>query len=78
MAGLATDGGLYVPETWPSFTREEIAAMRGQPYAAVAAQVLSRFAGDEIPADVVKTLCQEAYATFAHAAVVPLVQIGPD
>ncbi|HMO41994.1 MAG TPA: threonine synthase [Phenylobacterium sp.] len=78
LSGLAPDGGLYVPETWPSFTREEIAAMRGQPYAAVAAQVLSRFAGDEIPADVVKTLCQEAYATFAHAAVVPLVQIGPD
>ncbi|MDX5329756.1 MAG: threonine synthase, partial [Caulobacteraceae bacterium] len=77
LSGLAPDGGLYVPETWPSFSTEEIAAMRGQSYAHVAAQVLGRFAGDEIPAEVVCSLCEEAYATFAHAAVVPLVQLSP-
>jgi len=78
LSGLAPDGGLYVPETWPSFTEDEIAAFRGKPYAHVAAEVLSRFAGDEIPREVVDTMCAEAYATFAHAAVVPLVQIAPD
>lgn len=78
LSGLAPDGGLYVPETWPSFTSEEISAMRGQPYAKVAAQVLGRFVGEEIPREAVEAMCEEAYATFAHAAVVPLVQIGPD
>jgi threonine synthase len=78
LAGLAPDGGLYVPETWPTFTQDEIAAFRGKPYAHVAAEVLSRFAGDELPRDAVDAMCEEAYATFAHAAVVPLVQISPD
>jgi threonine synthase len=78
LAGLAPDGGLYVPESWPAFTHDEIAAFRGKPYAHVAAEVLARFAGDEIPRDAVNAMCEEAYATFAHAAVVPLVQISPD
>jgi len=78
LAGLAPDGGLYVPETWPAFTQDEIAAFRGKPYAHVAAEVLARFAGDELPRDAIDAMCEEAYATFAHAAVVPLVQISPD
>ena len=75
LAGLASDGGLYVPETWPTFTPEEIAAFRGKPYAHVAAEVLARFAGEEIPREAVNAMCEEAYATFAHAAVVPLVAV---
>jgi threonine synthase len=78
LGGLAPDGGLYVPGAWPSFTADEIAAFAGQPYARVAARVLQAFAGDEIaPADL-EAMCAEAYASFSHAAVVPLVQIGPD
>ena len=77
LGGLAPDGGLYVPETWPQFTAAQIAAFAGQSYAQVAAQVIGAFAGDEIPADTLLEMCQEAYSTFAHAAVVPLVQLRP-
>ncbi|MFZ5718906.1 MAG: threonine synthase [Pseudomonadota bacterium] len=77
LGGLAPDGGLYVPERWPTFSEAEIAGFAGRPYAEVAAAVLGAFAGDEIPAADLKAMCEEAYATFSHKAVVPLVQIGP-
>ncbi len=77
LGGLAPDGGLYIPEEWPSFSGEQIASFAGRPYHEVAAAVIGAFAGDEIgPADLLE-MCREAYATFKHAAVVPLVQIGP-
>ena len=75
LAGLAPDGGLYVPETWPAFTKAEIAAFAGKPYAEVAAEVLARFVGDDIPRAVIDRLTAEAYATFAHPAVTPLKQL---
>lgn len=75
LAGLAPDGGLYVPETWPSFSRAEIAAFAGRPYAEVAAEVLARFAGSDIDRATIDRLCAEAYATFAHPAVTPLKQL---
>jgi threonine synthase len=78
LAGLAPDGGLYVPESWPAFTAAEIAGFAGRPYADVAAAVIGAFAGDEIPKDELLGMCREAYATFNHPAVVPLVQLGPD
>ena len=78
LAGLAPDGGLYIPETWPGFTREEIAAFAGRSYAEVAAAVLGRFAGDEISQGDLARMCREAYAAFDHPAVVPLVQLGSD
>ncbi len=77
LGGLAPDGGLYTPEAWPAFTRDEIASFAGQPYAAVAAKVLGKFAGEEIAAADLETMCAEASAGFSHAAVVPLVQISP-
>jgi threonine synthase len=77
LGGLAPDGGLYVPEAWPVLTRDEIAAFAGQPYAKVASRVLGAFAGDEIAAADIEAMCEEAYATFSHTAVVPLVQIAP-
>lgn len=78
LAGLASDGGLYVPEAWPQFAPEEIAGFAGRPYHEVAAKVIGAFAGDEIPQDDLSEMCQEAYATFSHAAVVPLTQIAPN
>jgi threonine synthase len=75
LAGLATDGGLYVPETWPALTREAIAGFAGRPYAAVAAEVIGRFTGEEIDPATLRRLCDEAYATFRHPAVCPLVQV---
>ena len=49
LAGLAPDGGLDVPQTWPTFSKAEIAAFAGQPYAKVAAAVVGKFVGDDIP-----------------------------
>ena len=77
LAGLAPDGGLYVPEEWPTLTREQIAAFAGKPYAHVATEILARFVGDEIPRQALADMCDEAYAGFTHPAVVPLVQIAP-
>ncbi|MFZ5671220.1 MAG: threonine synthase [Pseudomonadota bacterium] len=75
LSGLAPDGGLYVPETWPELTAEDIAAFAGRPYHEVAADILGRFAGGEIPTDVLVDICAEAYATFTHAAVCPVRQL---
>jgi threonine synthase len=77
LTGLAPDGGLYVPESWPRLSDAEIAAFAGRPYAEVAAEVIGRFAGDEIAAADLAEMCADAYASFSHAAVAPLVQLAP-
>lgn len=71
LAGLATDGGLYVPAQWPALPPRA----PGATYAQRAAQIVQLFIGDELPAATVQRLCDEAYATFSHPAVVPLVQL---
>ncbi|MBN9220949.1 MAG: threonine synthase [Mesorhizobium sp.] len=76
LAGLARDGGLYVPREWPSFSAAEIRAMRGLAYPDLAIRVLTPFLGGEIAAPVFEKLVREAYATFRHQAVCPLVQTG--
>lgn len=75
LAGLASDGGLYVPESWPSFTTEQIAAMRGLSYAETAVQVMLPFVGEDLSEAELRSLCEQAYGRFAHAAVTPLVQL---
>jgi len=76
LVGLAEDGGLYVPESWPEFTPAEIAAFRGKPYAHVAFEVMRRFVDGEIPDAALQAMINEAYGTFHHKAVTPLLQIG--
>ncbi|MEZ5924480.1 MAG: threonine synthase [Hyphomicrobiaceae bacterium] len=76
LAGLARDGGLYVPATWPKLGHAEFAALSGRPYAEVAARVLHPFMDDWIGLDELTSLTAEAYRTFRHAAVAPLVQLG--
>ena len=77
LAGLARDGGLYVPETWPQLDAETIAGFAGKPYAEVAADVIGPFVGDTIaPGDLARVL-REAYDTFRHPAVTPLTQLAP-
>ena len=78
LAGLASDGGLYVPRTWPVLTKREIRALRGLSYQDAAFEILYRFTGGEIPAEDFKAMIVEAYATFRHPAVAPLVQTGPN
>ncbi len=78
LAGLASDGGLYVPKEWPSFSKKQIRAMRGMTYQQVAFTVLSPFVNGEIDDKTLKAMIDEAYGTFRHPAVAPLVQTGPD
>ena len=78
LAGLAPDGGLYVPEAWPQLSPDTIRGFAGRPYADVAAAVIGAFAGGDIAPGALLEMCREAYASFHHAAVVPLVQIAPD
>ena len=75
LAGLASDGGLYVPENWPHFTEAEIAAMRGLPYPELAARIMEPFVGDSLTPERLRELTDKAYGRFAHAAVTPLVQL---
>jgi threonine synthase len=78
LAGLAPDGGLYLPEAWPQITPAEMAAFKGQPYAAVAETVLGRLIGDSFSAEDLKADIAAAYATFTDPAIAPLKEIGPD
>ena len=75
LAGLASDGGLYVPRHWPRFSAEEIAAMAGLPYAQLAQKVMQPFVGDCLSEQRLLELCEAAYGRFAHRAVTPLVQL---
>ncbi len=76
LAGLAEDGGLFVPESWPNFSPGDWRAMRGLSYPALAARVMQPFVGTSIPFEVLSKICHEAYADFGHPAVVPIVQLG--
>ena len=78
LAGLASDGGLYVPETWPSLTPEDIEGLAGLSYAQTAARIMAPFVGDSLSAEELQGLCDAAYGRFSHAAVTPLVQLDHD
>jgi len=75
LAGLADDGGLYVPVAWPHLTPADLRGLRGLPYADVAARIMALFTGDTIEFETLAALCHDAYAGFAHPAVAPLVQL---
>jgi threonine synthase len=77
LTGLAPDGGLYVPESWPQLTKSEIAAFAGRPYAEVAAKILRLFAGPSVDEAALFDMCADAYASFSHTAVAPLKQLSP-
>ncbi|AIA74885.1 threonine synthase [Halomonas sp. XH26] len=76
LTGMASDGGLYVPETLPEFSKEELASMAGLSYAEIAFRVMKPFVNGEIDDDTFRRLVTEAYATFNHDAVVPLKQLN--
>jgi threonine synthase len=75
LAGLASDGGLYMPAEWPRFTADEIAAMAGLSYVETAVRVMRPFVGDALSEEELRSLCTLAYGRFAHRAVTPLVQL---
>ena len=78
LTGLARDGGLYVPESWPRFSHDEIRALAGLPYAEVALRVMTPFVEGAIEADALAGIIERAYARFDHPAVAPLREIGPN
>jgi len=92
LAGLAPDGGLYMPAAWPQFSRDEIAAFAGKSYQHVAFEILSRFVGDAFRAAELKADIEAAYAGFEAPqpppdwkqnesrprTIVPLSEIGQD
>lgn len=75
LAGLARDGGLYVPQTWPQIGRPEIAALAGRPYAEAAKRVLRPLIDGDIAGPDLDRMIDGAYATFRHPAVCPLTQL---
>jgi threonine synthase len=78
LAGLARDGGLYVPEAWPHLGEHELAGLAGLAYPQAAFRVLSPYVREAVDAGDFRAMLDAAYATFAHPATVPLVQIGPN
>lgn len=76
LAGLAPDGGLYMPESWPHFSIEEARAIGSLPYAQAAAEILSRFAGESFTKSELAAMTSEAYASFTEKSVAPVVPLG--
>src|SRR5215831_3609957 len=77
LAGLARDGGLYVPEHWPTLDRAAIESFAGKPYAEAAVDVVRPFVGDSIAEADLSRMAREAYGSFRHPATAPLVQLDP-
>lgn len=77
LAGLASDGGLYLPQHWPQLSPSEIAGFANRPYADVAFDIISRFVDDEIGDADLRAIVEGAYATFRHPSVAPLVELEP-
>jgi len=78
LAGLARDGGLYLPETWPQLSHDQIAGFAGKPFHEVAVEVIAPFTGSSISRAELTQMAAASYATFGHAAVTPLVQVDTD
>ena len=76
LAGLARDGGLYVPQTWPRIEPETILSFAGRPYAEVALEIIRQFADDSVSETDLARMTREAYGNFRHPAVAPIAQLG--
>lgn len=76
MAGLARDGGLYVPEAWPTLSQDTIQSLAGKSYAQVAATVLMPFVAGSLSEAELTQVAEETYGSeFAHKAIAPLKQL---
>src|SRR5262245_18473929 len=72
LAGLAPDGGLYLPETYPQLSQATLAGFAGRSYAVVSQAVLAPFLAGEIEARAMRGMIDAAYADFRHKAIAPL------
>lgn len=78
LAGLAPDGGLYVPQHWPSVTKEQCTAFAGASYADVAASIIGLFTGEAFSEGRLSELARDVYGKFSDARVAPLTAVGDD
>ncbi|WGD30304.1 threonine synthase [Ancylobacter sp. WKF20] len=78
LAGLARDGGLYVPDAFPALSKADITHFAGQSYATIAGKVIAPFVDAAFTPAVLQPMLEEAYASFRHPATTPLVQIAPN
>ena len=78
LAGLASDGGLYLPESLPQFSADELRDMRGLSYTELATTVVAPFVEGSIDRDTLAQLVEASYRDFRHQAVAPLVQLDHD
>ena len=78
LSGLARDGGLYLPVTYPAFTHDEIAAMAGMSYAEIAGRIMARFTDGEIDEAEMTAMAADAYAGFTDPEVAPLKPLSGD
>ncbi|NBR50997.1 MAG: threonine synthase [Alphaproteobacteria bacterium] len=76
LAGLASDGGLYVPESWPRLSEAMIAGFADKSFQEIAVDVLHPFMGDDVPRGRLAEVVNEAYAGFEHDEVTPLTDLG--
>jgi threonine synthase len=76
LTGLASDGGLYVPETLPQFSLDEIRAMAALDYPQLALNIIGPFVDDCIPTEDLRAILEETYAEFRHNAIAPMVQLA--
>ena len=76
LTGLAPDGGLFIPQTLPVVSNDEIRALRSLGYADLAFKVVAPFVDDEIPASELKAIIDESYAAFDHPEVAPMTQLS--
>ncbi len=77
LGGLADDGGLYLPQTWPQISQDEIASFANKTFSEIAFAIISRFTGDEIAPNELKAIVEEAYSSFNHPSITPLVELEP-
>jgi len=75
LTGLAVDGGLYVPESWPRLSAAELSRLAGAPYAELAVRLIGPYVGAAIAEGALADMVAEAYAGFDHRAVAPLRQL---
>ena len=76
LSGLAPDGGLFIPQTLPTFSAEQIEAMKSLQYADLALEVVTPFVDGEIPTSQLKKVIDESYAAFKHPEVAPLTRLS--
>ena len=78
LAGLAPDGGLYMPDHWPTLTLDQAREIGAKPFAEAAAEILSLFTGASIDKATLATMARDAYSGFSDPAVAPLTQVGDE